>query len=188
MNSNRFDHQLNLPLAEFRPEQFLSRYRARCFYHFTDSRNLDSIKQNGGLLRLAELRRRGAVIPAAGGNDWSHEADGRLGLDEYVHLCLFSEHPMEYRAREEGRILQSRYLEISPDVLSVDGVRFTPDVSNKNGVALLSIEEANKVMDFSVIYDRTDWRNPEIQERRKQAKKYELLVPIDIPLNLISGL
>ena len=35
------------------PEQFLERYRTRCFFHFTDSRNLDSIRQVGGLLRFA---------------------------------------------------------------------------------------------------------------------------------------
>ena len=170
------------------PDQFLTRYKARCFYHFTDSRNLESIRQLGGLLRFAELLRREVPIPAAGGNDWSHEADARVNLDEYVHLCFFSEHPMEYRAREEGRIVQSKYLEISPDVLSYEGVRFTLDVSNKRGVELLTLTKANEVMDFSVIYDRTDWRDLAIQERRKMAKRYELLIPTDIPVELISGL
>jgi len=128
------------------------------------------------------------AIPAAGGNDWSHEADARVGLDEYVHLCLFSEHPMEYRAREEGRIIQSRFLEISPDVLHIEDIRFTADVSNKRGVELLTLEQACELMDFEVIYDRTNWRDPAIQERRRIAKRYELLVPTDIPLELISGL
>lgn len=40
---------------------------------------------------------------------------------------------MEYRAREEGRIVQSRFLEISPDVLQFDGVRSSADVSNSRG-------------------------------------------------------
>ena len=175
-------------LAPMTPEQFLDRYKARCFFHFTDSRNLEFIRQAGSLLRFAELRRRNVGIPAAGGNEWSHEADARVGLDEFVHLCLFSEHPMEYWAREEGRIVQSRFLEISPDVLHIEGVRFTPDVSNKRGVELLTLQRACEVMDFEVIYDRTDWRDPAIQERRKRAKRYELLIPMDIPLELISGL
>ena len=95
---------------------------------------------------------------------------------------------MEYRAREEGRIVQSRYLEISPDVLSIEGIRFTSDVSNKRGVELLTLAKANEVMDFAVIYNRTDWRDPAVQERRKRAKRYELLIPADIPVELISGL
>jgi hypothetical protein len=170
------------------PDQFLARYRTRCFFHFTDTRNLPLIRASGGLLRLAEARRRGIAIPAPGGNDWSHEADARVGLDEYVHLCLFAEHPMEYRAREEGRIVQSTFLEISPEVLNIDGLRFTADVSNKRGVELLTLELACQVMDFAVVYDRTNWRDPTIQERRKMARRYEVLVPADIPLKLISGL
>lgn len=141
-----------------------------------------------GCFDLPSYAGGGVRIPAAGGNDWSHEADARVGLDEYVHLCLFSEHPMEYRAMKEGRIVQSRYLEISPDVLSIEGVRFTSDVSNKRGVELLTLAEAHEVLDFAVIYDRTDWRDPAIQERRNMAKKYELLIPADIPVELISGL
>lgn len=140
------------------------------------------------MLRYAELNRKGIQVPAAGGNDWSHEADAQVGLDEYVHLCLISQHPMEYRAKQEGRIVQSRYLEISPDVLRINGIRFTRDVSNKRGVELLALAEATEAMDFAVIYDRTDWRDPATQERRKIAKRYELLVPADIPVQLISGL
>jgi hypothetical protein len=95
---------------------------------------------------------------------------------------------MEYRARAEGRIVHCRFLEISPDVLHFDGIRFTADVSNRRGVELLTLEQACEVMDFEVIYDRNNWRDPAIQERRKVAKRYELLVPTDIPLELISGL
>lgn len=140
------------------------------------------------MLRLAELGRRNIAIPVAGGNDWSHDADARVGLDEYVHLCLFSEHPMEYRARGEGRLVQSRFLGVSPEVLHIDGIRFTADVSNRRGVELFTLDQACEAMDFEVIYDRTNWRDPAIQERRKVAKRYELLVPTDIPLELISGI
>jgi hypothetical protein len=169
------------------PEQFISRFGVPFFFHFTDLRNLDSIRALG-LLRYAELRRRRLEVPAAGGNDWSHEADTRSGLDEYVHLCLFSEHPMEYCAKAEGRIVQSRFLGISPEVIWHEGIRFTDNVSNKRGVELLTLTEASERLDFTVIYDRTDWRDPEIKARRKVAKRYELLVPSDIPTDIIFGL
>jgi hypothetical protein len=57
------------------PIDFLRRFSVPCVYHFTDERNIPLIRQNGGLLSLAELRRRGVEPPATGGNDWSHEAD-----------------------------------------------------------------------------------------------------------------
>jgi hypothetical protein len=72
-------------------------------------------------------------------------------------------------------------------VLKCEGIRFAPDVSNKKGIQLLTFAEACAAMDFMVIYERTDWRDPQIQERRKQARKYELLVPMDIPLTMIMG-
>jgi hypothetical protein len=155
------------------PEQFLARYKIECFYHLTDVRNLDSIsiRQTGGLLRLSELRRRRIEVLGPGGNDWSHDADIRLGLDQFVHLCLFPEHPMEYRAKEDGRVVESRFLQINPVVLKCEGIRFAPDVSNKKGVQLLTLAEACAAMDFMVIYERTDWRDPQIQECRKQARK-----------------
>jgi len=167
-------------------QRFLARYDIPCFYHFTDTRNLDSIRKAKGLLSLAELNRRGIRTPAPGGNDWSHEADERVGLHDYVHLCLFTDHPMEYRAKQEGRILESRFLEIHVDVLTLDGIRFTPDVSNKRGVELLTLAEASETMDFQVVYDHTDWRGSEIKQRRLAAKKFELLVPRCVPIELIA--
>ena len=34
----------------------------------------------------------------------SHEADQKKGMDRYIHLCLKSNHPMEYVARENKHI------------------------------------------------------------------------------------
>jgi hypothetical protein len=58
-------------------------------FHFTDIRNLQFIKEHG-VLSLAELNRRSIEIPAAGGNQWSHDADYRMGLDESMFICVSS--------------------------------------------------------------------------------------------------
>ena len=50
------------------------------------------------------------------------------------------------------------------------------------------MEKARKIIDFEVLYTRTDWRDPEIQRRLHQAEKYEILVPKKIPLDLIRNL
>ena len=83
-------------------------------YHFTDRRNLGSIRKHGGLYCLAELVRLGIKVPAPGGNDWSHAEDKRRGLDGFVHLCFRENQPMEYRAKQEGRIGDSFFLETNP--------------------------------------------------------------------------
>jgi|SRR5579859_1963020 len=165
-----------------------SRYAVAAFYHFTDRRNLKSIRNLGGLFSLAKLEEMGVQIPAPGGNDWSHEADVRQGLDEYVHLCMRPNHPMEFVARQRGQIRDTIYLPVHPDVIYQKDVLFAPDVANKSGVPLYSIEEARELIDFEVLYTRTDWRDPVVKQRLRQAEKCEILVPDYIPLTMIRNL
>jgi hypothetical protein len=162
-------------------EKYFARKR---FYHFTDERNIQSIRASGGLFSRRELQERKIEATAPGGNEWSRTADDLAGLDKYVHLCFMSEHPMEYRAREEGRIQKSRFLRINPGVLAADDVR----VTNKRGTSLLTLDEAFPLLDREVMYERTDWKNVDVQQRLQAAKKYELLIPKIVPLRLISGL
>jgi hypothetical protein len=162
--------------------------RITLLYHFTDRRNLPMIREHGGLYPLSKLRKKNIEVPAPGGNEWSHDADGVKGMDEYVHLCFRATHPMEYVARQEGRIGDTIFLQIHADVLLWDDVKFTEDVSNKSGVELHTMDEARKIIDFEVLYTRTDWRDPAVRKRLQQAEKYEILVPKKIPLNLIRNL
>lgn len=122
----------------------------------------------------ATLENMGITVPAPGGNEWSHDADGLKGMDRYVHLCFRNTHPMEFRARQEGRIVDSIFLQVHADVLQWDGVLYTPDVSNKSGVAAYTIQQAREMIDFEVLYTRTDWKDPAIQQRLLQAEKCEV--------------
>ena len=162
--------------------------RITTLYHFTDRRNLESILKLGGLLPLAKLRERGIAIPAPGGNDCSHEADATRGLDAYVHLCFRPNHPMEYVARKDGRIGDTIFLEAHPSVQLWAGVKFSADVSNKSEVAIATMEEARGLIDFEVLYTRTDWKDPDVKRRLQQSEKYEILVPGKIPLEMIRNL
>jgi hypothetical protein len=162
--------------------------RIALLYHFTDRRNLPLIRKHGGLYPMSKLRKKNIEVPAPGGNEWSQDADGIKGMDEYVHLCFRNTHPMEYVARQDGRIKDTIFLQIHADVLLWDGVKFTPDVSNKSGVKVYTMEQAKKIIDFEVLYTRTDWRDAEVQKRLQQAEKYEILVPKKIPLELIRNL
>src|SRR5687767_3527238 len=81
------------------------------FYHFTDGKNLPSIQKHG-LLSMQELRRRNIQVPAPGGNEWSQDADIECGMDAYVHLTFIPNHPMEYPAKQEGRITDLRRLHL----------------------------------------------------------------------------
>lgn len=169
-------------------QAFITRFKIPCFYHFTDDRNLPSIREVGALLSLKELRERGLVPAAPGGNDWSHDADTMFGLDEYVCLCLMDWHPMEYSAKQQKRLAETTFLRIKSSVLISDDVRFSPGVSNRSDVPILTFDQALEAMDFSAVYDRLDWKDPEVKARRIAASKYEILVPNAIPTSLIEGL
>jgi ssDNA thymidine ADP-ribosyltransferase, DarT len=168
--------------------QALERYFNKFgFYHFTDTRNIPAIVAVEGILSRREAARLKHPIEVLGGNNWSIEADDRVGMDAYVHLCFTKDHPMEFLARQDGRIQDSNFLAVGADVLKIPGTMCTLDVSNKAGVAPISIQEACKSIDFEVLYRRTDWNDSEIQKRLQQVKKYEILVPTKIPIALVSG-
>jgi len=165
-----------------------AKYRVSHLYHFCDRRNLPLIKELGGLYSFERLEQKGIKIPAPGGNDWSRDADKMKGLHRYVHLCFRNNQPMEFLARQEGRIQDSIFLQVHVDVLKIDGVMYTPDVSNKSGVGMHTLEEARGMIDFEVIYTRTDWKNGAIKQRLDLSEKCELLIPDFIPIELIRNL
>lgn len=179
---------------EFSMSQIITKFKAclannsqhKYFYHFTDARNLESIDKNG-LLSKASMQQRNITPVAFGGNEWSHNADALKGLSDYVNLSFTRNHPMCHVAHKEGRIEKSRYIAISPDVLDTAGLIIACDVVNKSDVTLYDIEEGINHLDLEVLYTRTDWTDPAIQERLRRAEKAELLVPKAVPPNLIVG-
>ncbi|MFC1740116.1 DarT ssDNA thymidine ADP-ribosyltransferase family protein [Pseudomonadota bacterium] len=64
----------------------------KCLYHFTDERNLDSIREHGLLSWPLLLQTGIAHVPAS--SELSRELDARHGLENYVRLCLTRYHPM----------------------------------------------------------------------------------------------
>ena len=57
---------------------------------------------------MQAMRTEGVAAVAPGGDEISQLSDSRSGMDGYVHLCLFDQSPMEYRAREAGREMIAR--------------------------------------------------------------------------------
>jgi hypothetical protein len=162
--------------------------RISYLYHFTDRRNLALIREMRGLYPLSELERQGVSIPAPGSDKGSREVDRRRSLHRYVHLCFKSNHPMEFVARQEGRIADTIFLQIHASVIQWDGVLFVPGMANTNAIGFYTMEQAKEMIDFEVLYARTDWSDYQVQQRLQAAEKYEILVPGVIPIELIRNL
>ena len=165
----------------------LRQYGIKHIWHFTDKSNLESIIDNGGILSLRRITENNIAVSVYGGNQWSHDADRYKGLDNYVHLSFVDDHPMLYVAKKEGRIQEPIWLQIDISVLMTPGTMYSIDVSNKSGVELLDNNAAVQQIDFDVLFTYMDWRNPEIQQRRKNAVKSEILIPGIVPLDKIMG-
>ena len=95
---------------------------------------------------------------------------------------------MEYLAKKEGRIVQSRLLKIRPDIIHLNGVRISLEVSNKAGAVIKPAADALDDIDLEVIYTRTNWKDEAIQKRLKAAKLREILIPDHVPVEYIMNL
>ncbi|AXO12822.1 hypothetical protein TH15_06120 [Thalassospira profundimaris] len=163
-----------------------SRYGGKMVYHFTDKANFESIGQKG-LVSKARMRMEKWWPAKVGGNDISHKADTANGIDPYVSLCMTRDHPMRFLAQRDNRLTEPHYLAIDPDVLKLDGVLISLGIANANGAEKLPVKDAIPLLDLDVLYNFTDWKKPEVQDRKRVANKYEILVPDNVPVNLIKG-
>lgn len=93
------------------------------FYHFTDPRNLPSIRDHG-LLCWPALQQRGITFYPAS-NDLSRFLDREKGTSGYVKLCTQPWHPMATRALREGRVIDLVWLEIDDAVVHWGSTRFS---------------------------------------------------------------
>jgi hypothetical protein len=155
-------------------------------WHFTDTANIPSIRASG-LLSWANLCNQRMVPLAPGGNDWSHDADRLSGVDSYVHLAFKKEHPMLFRAQQDGRIRNVTWIKICSSALKIPNTRFTTAVANQAGVQLLDNETAKASIDFIGLYSYLDFSVEENKVRKNAAKKSQILVPNMVPLNFILG-
>lgn len=85
-------------------------------YHFTDPRNIPSIRRHG-LLSWTQLKTLGKChFPAS--NKLSRNLDTQKGLQNYVRLCLHPNHPMAFRALMDWRIRDVVWLTVSDAVIN----------------------------------------------------------------------
>ncbi len=94
----------------------------------------------------------GIDIPAPGGNDWSHATDKQNGLHRYVHLCFRQRHPMEFLARQDGRIVDSIFLQIRPQMLKVGRRTIYIGRIQQIRLPMFDLKKVLAVIDFEVLY------------------------------------
>lgn len=161
-------------------ENVVNSWGIKYLYHFTDSRNLESIREHGGLYSWSTCEQRGIEIPAPGSSRDSRWRDRSRNLQDYVRLSFNRLHPMRHVAREEGRVKDIRILVIDPSVIYLDPTLFS-DINANDGEARIGGDIGSfKQIRFDIALGR--W-NGEWEKKRFQA---EVLVKSHVPLHLMK--
>lgn len=123
----------------------LNLHGVKCFYHFTEESNLQSIRKLGGLYSWYYCQQNDIEIPSPGGDSKSRELDSRQGLQNYVRLSFCRDHPMAYRLKQAGKVL--RLLQIKIDVAAFIDTQFSninaADNENQHGKDLEDLQRVN---------------------------------------------
>ena len=103
-------------------------------YHFTDPRNIESIRRFG-LMSWKQLVQRD-IKHHPGSNEDSRRIDARKCLENYVHLCLFPEHSMAELAVKQKRIESFVWLSIDCSVISLETTQFSDQNATANSAII----------------------------------------------------
>ena len=166
-------------------KELISYYNITSIYHFTDKSNLPSIEKYG-IQSLKNIKRKNIKVSCYGADELSHKLDMQKGLDNFVHLALIQEHPMQYIKTKNGDIPNPVWIEIDISAIFENKTIFSDQVANKNGAKLYNIENLGNIIDLEVLWGYTNWSDPEIIQRRVKAKKAEIMVFDEIPTSKIK--
>lgn len=154
----------------------------RYFYHFTDRRNLESIKKHKGLYSWKYCDTHGITIPFPGGNSDSRRNDIRHNLQDYVRLSFCEDHPMSWRLQQCGYDLV--LLKIKADVALAENTLFS-DIN----AAASAHHHGGSLDDFN----RVDLRATQARRVRNDSPIFhkhqaEILIKTFLPIEYIVNI
>lgn len=117
----RLSHTFKTNSAAFK--KHLTTNGVRYFYHFTDKRNLESIRKMGGLYSWQYCEDHDIKIARPGGDSTSRSLDCRHGLQDYVRVSFCTDHPMKWVLEQQGYDMV--LLKIKIDVACLEGTLFS---------------------------------------------------------------
>ena len=154
----------------------------RYLYHFTDRRNISSIKRYGGLFSWQYCDVHGITIPSPGGIGLGRDLDLRYGLEDYVRLSFCREHPMKYIAMKDGRIQNPVVLLIDVEVAYLKETLFSDMNATKTGHKIGGT--LNEIR-FDVVKLPNHF---DLEEPEKSFYQAEILVKTFVPKRYIVNL
>lgn len=154
-------------------------------YHFTDKKNLPSIKKYGGLYSWDYCARSNIEVIKPGGNECSRSKDMEKGLQNYVRLNFYHSPPM-YWALKNERNYNLVILRVDPSVIYWKSTKF----SDENAASYYACV-GDKLSDFKKIKlelatNKYKIWNDDALRSNKRFVQAEVLVEEHIPCKYIK--
>ncbi len=153
------------------------------FYHFTDKKNIKSIKDNRGLYSWCECGKKGIKIINQGGNELSRNLDVNKGLQDYVRLSLYENLPMKHILQRRNKKFEPINIMIKKEVLYIKDTLISDKNATDNNAIIGSVKNCIDNIRFDII-NNGKWKN----EIEKQFIQAEVLIKNHIPLEYIINI
>lgn len=163
-------------------KKFFEEHNIEYLYHFTDRRNLESIKEHGGLFSCRYLTTNN-ISTHPGGDEELQRIDREYDLDDYVRLSFVHRHPMGWRLKmNENRdfvVLKIRKdVAFSKDTLFSDVNAATPEHQHGGGIENL------KAVNLDIVNIDYAAMNSKIQEQRTAEVMVRKSIPLEYIINI----
>lgn len=162
--------------------QVLTSNSIRHLYHFTDKRNIPSIKRHGGLFSWHYCQNNNITIPCQGGDYDSRELDKKYGLEDYVRLSFCDDHPMAYRLQKSGSDIVILHIKI--DVALLKDTLFSDinaaDKLHTHGGGLEDLKRVN--------FEATKRHHVSRNDEDFKPHQAEVMVKTFVPLKYIENI
>lgn len=160
----------------------LSKKRINCFYHFTSRKNIEYIKQLGGLFSLRFLEEHYLDVPCKNSDLLPYSMRMESKLNDYVHLSFCKDDPII-------NILKRRFediviLKISPEVALLRYVLFSnmspSDEQHIHGKGLDVLHSIN----YEAIHNKYICNSSQLSKFKQAEVMVKTFVPLKYILNI----
>lgn len=152
-------------------------------YHFTSEKNLQSIRDNGGLFSWDYCERNNITIPDQGGNSDSKALDRGKGWQDYVRLSFCEIHPMALKLKYAGKKMKKLLVKI--DVAYFKTTIFTNMNATDN---MCKHGESCTFLQTKVNFKDTNAGYPIEDTTIKKHKQAEIMIKRYIPIEYIVNI
>ena len=164
-------------------KEFLEKNEIEAVYHFSSSKNTESIKKHG-ICSIKYLKDLGVSVDYVSTSQ-SQSIDRFKGFEDYIHLGFEKRHPMLMKALANGVLSSYKIYDINPSVLFLKDTMYSDKNAIKNTVIFSDKIDFLLNIPFKIFHKKNFFN---LDSTGKDFFQSEVLVKHNIPSNLILNM